>query len=289
MTVRPYERIEPRLSEHSFGKIMQLRASRLNKDSHRYFGFLADALPYGSLKRKIVLRAALPLVVLFVLYALVDAVMMPLVTRHGTEFTLPDFTNQRLIEARLTLIDLDLDFQIASQEYAPNKEKGTILNQFPVAGTKVKSGRVIKFVVSLGEKRVPIPDVAGLSVRQAMLDIETAGLTVGEVAWAFSDTLPERVVVFSYPPSGTEISIGSTVNLMVNRGRASNFTYVPKLVGLTLVDARKLLEEKSLKLGLVTYRTDENYLPETVLEQSEAEGTELDLGTEIDLVASTTE
>jgi beta-lactam-binding protein with PASTA domain len=122
-----------------------------------------------------------------------------------------------------------------------------------------------------------------------MLDIETAGLTVGEVAWAFSDTLPERVVVFSYPPSGTEISIGSTVNLMVNRGRASNFTYVPKLVGLTLVDARKLLEEKSLKLGLVTYRTDENYLPETVLEQSEAEGTELDLGTEIDLVASTTE
>jgi beta-lactam-binding protein with PASTA domain len=73
---------------------------------------------------------------------------------------------------------------------------------------------------------------------------------------------------------------------MVNRGRASNFTYMPKLVGETLDQARGRLEDKGLKLGIVTYRTDENYLPETVLEQSEPEGTELDINTEIDLVCS---
>ncbi len=38
----------------------------------------------------------------------------------------------------------------------------------------------------------------------------------------------------------------------------------------------------------MTYRPNENYLPETVLEQSEPEGTELDVGTEIDLVISST-
>ena len=112
---------------------------------------------------------------------------------------------------------------------------------------------------------------------------------LGEIAWAFSDTLPEKVVVFSYPNAGVQIPLGSTVNLMVNRGRASNFTFMPKVIGMTLDEATKLIEDKVLKVGIVTYRTDENYLPETVLEQSEPEGTELDVRTEIDLVVSTTE
>jgi beta-lactam-binding protein with PASTA domain len=63
---------------------------------------------------------------------------------------------------------------------------------------------------------------------------------------------------------------------------------MPKVVGLTLTEAVRRIEDKLLKVGLVTPRLDENYLPETVLEQSEVEGTELDVGTEIDLVVSST-
>ncbi|NOY87957.1 MAG: PASTA domain-containing protein [FCB group bacterium] len=214
---------------------------------------------------------------------------MPIVTRHGDEFTLPDFTNQPITQAQLKLKDLHLNYKISSEEFSPGKERGIILKQFPAAGTKVKSGRRLKFVTSLGQKLVPIPDLAGLSVRQAILNLETAGLKLGEIAWAFSDTLPEKVVVFSYPNAGTEIPMGSTVNLMVNRGRASKFTFMPNVVGLTLDEATKRLEDKALKVGIVTYRINENYLPETVLEQSEEKGTELDVGTEIDLVVSSTE
>ena len=214
---------------------------------------------------------------------------MPIITRHGDEFVLPEFTNQRWIEIQYGLSDLNLKYEITSEEYSPGVEKGIILNQFPISGTKVKEGRVIKFVLSKGQKMVPIPDLAGLSVRQAILNLETASLELGEIAWAFSDTLPEKVIVFSYPNAGMEIPMGSPVNLMVNRGRASNFTYMPKVMGLTIDEAVKMIEDKSLRMGVITYRTDENYLPETILEQSEAEGTELDVGTEIDLVVSTTE
>ena len=182
-----------------------------------------------------------------------------------------------------------MEFQIASEEYSPGKEQGIILNQYPIEGTRVKKGRQIKFVISLGQKLVQIPNLTGLSVRQAILDLETAGMELGEIAWAFSDTLPEKVVVFSYPAANTEIPLGSPVNIMVNRGRASDFTYMPRIIGMNLDKAKKILEEKSLKLGLVTHRANENYLPETVLEQSEPEGTELDIGTEIDLVVSSTD
>lgn len=268
----------------------QPRASRLSKPGKKKSpGRLHDWLPLGSTRRKIVLWGALPLVILLCLFLIVDGIVMPIVTRHGSEFPLPDFVGQPLTQAQVALGDLNLRYGIASEEYSPGEEAGMILGQFPVAGTKVKEGREIRFVVSLGRKLISVPDLAGQSVRQAMLDLETAGLRLGEIAWAFSDTLPEKVVVFSYPASDTEVPLGSEVNLMVNRGRASSFTYVPRVVGLPLAEAERLLEDKQLKLGIVNYRTDENYLPETVLEQSELEGTELDIGTEIDLVVSTTE
>ncbi|UCG62211.1 MAG: PASTA domain-containing protein [Candidatus Zixiibacteriota bacterium] len=264
-----------------------VQASRL---SHKQkSGFLADKLPPGSRQRKIAFGVGIPLLSLLILYLVVDSIVMPIITRHGDEFPLPEFTGQRVIEAQVLIKDLGLEFEVSSEEYSPGEEKGIILNQFPIAGTEVKEGRVIKFVVSLGQKMIPIPDLAGLSVRQAILNLETAKLQLGEIAWAFSDTLPERVVVFSYPAAGTDIPLGSPVNLMVNRGRASNFTYMPRVTGLTLDEAIARLEDKLLKVGIVTRRTDENYLPETVLEQSEPEGTELDVGTEIDLVISSTD
>jgi len=267
----------------------QIRASRLDKSRKRQAGFLTGPLPYGTFKRKVVLWVVFPLVILLLAYVMVDSVVMPIMTRQGTEFPLPDFVGQRTVEARMSLEQLGLRHEIASQEYSPGKEQGVILSQFPIAGTKVKKDRAIKFVVSLGQKLVSIPQVAGLSVRQAMLDMETAGLGVGEIVWAFSDTLPEKVVVFSYPAAGSEIVLGSSVNLAVNRGRAADFTYVPTVVGLTLNEADTRLREKFLKRGVITYRIDERYLPETVLEQSEPGGAELDIGTEIDLVVSAME
>lgn len=265
------------------------RASRLSRQpQYKKSGVLQRQLPLGSWKRRLTFGLVLPGVSLIILVLLTDKLVMPTVTRHGDEFQLPALTNMPLDDGAEKLSELGLSFEISSEEYSPGKEPGTILGQYPVSGTMVKAGRTIKLIVSLGQKSVLIPDLSGKSVRQARLDLEVAGLEFGDVAWAFSDTIPERVVVFSYPAAGTEIPVGSPVNLMVNRGRASTFTYMPAVTGLPLDEAIKKLEDKSLRVGVTTYRTDENYLPETVLEQSEPVGTELDVGTEIDLVVSST-
>jgi len=249
---------------------------------------LTKWLPLGSIQRKLAFRLLLPLLILVILAGIFDQIVMPAITRQGSEFELPDLTNQKVVDIDQKLEDLNLSYEVAGEEFAPGKEKGLIVRQYPIAGTRVKPGRIIKLIVCKGQRMVNIPQVSGKSVRQAILDLETAGLTVGEIAWAFSDTIPEKVVVFSYPSAGTEIPSGSPVNLMVNRGRATDFTFMPKVIGLQLEDARKLIEEKGLKVGKLKSRTDENFLPETVLEQSEVEGAELQLGTEVDLVVSKT-
>lgn len=244
--------------------------------------------PLGSFRRKLLGWIGIPVLCCIFLFLVFDKFVMPTITRQGTEFTLNDFSGQRLIEVELQLQDLGLTSEVASKEYAPGKEAGVILHQFPVGGTKVKKGRAVKFVVSLGQKLVSVPQVAGKSVRQATLDLEATNLQLGEIAWAFSDTLPERVVVFSYPAAETEIPIGSKVNLMVNRGRSTDFTFVPSVTGLTLSVAVEKLQEKSLKVGSISRQTDNNYLPETVLSQSEPGGTEVEVGSSINLVVSTT-
>lgn len=249
---------------------------------------LTKWLPLGSLQRTLAFRVLLPFLGIIVLAGIVDQVIMSAITRQGSEFELPEFINQKVVEIDQKLADLSLSYEIAGEEFAPGREKGVIIRQYPIAGTHVKPGRIIKLIVCKGQKMVNIPQVSGKSVRQAILDLETVGLTVGEIAWAFSDTIPEKVVVFSYPSTGTEIPSGSPVNLMVNRGRATDFTFMPKVIGLQLEDARKLIEDKGLKIGKLKTRVDDNFLPETVLEQSEVEGTELQLGTDVDLVISKT-
>jgi serine/threonine-protein kinase len=245
--------------------------------------------PPGTRLRKVINYVVFPFVLVALFYLLMDNVIMHLITRHGTEFVLADVTGYQYQDARYLLEQAGLNIEVTSEEYHADKDEGTVLSQYPPAGTRVKSGRIIKVVTSIGEKNVVVPPLAGFSVRQAKLNIEGAGLVLGDIAWTFSDSLPERVVVFSYPASGTEIPIGSPVNLMVNRGRLSGVVFMPKLIGFSLEEARTMLDDLGLKVGLVTHIRDENYLPETILEQSVEEATELEVGEEIDLIVTTTE
>ena len=251
--------------------------------------FKTRLLTDKRLHRRLLLITVLPFAALIVLYLLMNDIVMPIITRHGSEFELPDITGYEYKDAEYILDKLGLKMEVTSEEYHPDKPEGTILSEYPPALTKVKAGRTIKVVKSSGQKMVQIPQLAGFSVRQAKLNIEAAGLELGDIAWTFSDSLPERVVVFSYPASGAEIPHGSRVNLMVNRGRLSGIVFMPQLVGKSYDEAEDTLKKLGLKIGLVTHVRNENYLPGTVLEQSAEQATELEVGEEIDLIVSTTE
>ena len=223
------------------------------------------------------------------LFLILDYLVMPKWTRHGQEFALPDVVGKPIVNAGATLTGLHLRLEVTSQEYNPAVPEGTTLSQYPLAGTMVKEDRIVKVVISLGKRDVRVPKLAGVSVRQAQLDLETTGLTLGEISWTHSDTLPEMMVVFSFPRAGEKVSMGSKVNIMVNKGRAEGVVYMPNLVGLPLEDASSQLTRLGLALGKVKRVRNQNFLPETVLEQSAPPAAELFTGDEINLVVSKTD
>lgn len=259
------------------------------KSAVERFRRLTDEYSPRTKRGRLLANLAKYLAVFLFLLIIVNSIVMPIITRHGSEFSLPNIIGMTVPDAKPVLAEAKLAIDITSQEYHADKPSGTILSQFPVPGTMVKSGRTIRVVTSLGQKDVTVPDIHGFSIRQATLNLEQAGFIIGQIQWTAVDSLPEKVVVFSYPAAGTMVSYGSAINLMVNRGMSSQTVLVPKLVGLSLTDATKALEDAGLKVGLVTRTVDENYLPETVLSQSEEPGAELLPGEAVDLTVSNTD
>lgn len=226
-------------------------------------------------------------VALYLFLLLVDRVIMPVLVHSGKEHLLPDITNVSLKEAEEILQKRDLSLKILAEEYNPSKPPGIILSQSPNPQTKVKKGRIVKVVVSKGEKIVQVPNLKGVSLRQAELMLGEEGLEVGEINWIPSDSFPENVVVSSSPSLGLSVPLGMSVNLEVSLGASPDTVMMPNLAGKSLEEAKNILKELSLEIGETRYEV-KNELPlGTILEQFPEEGTKIQRGSNIDLTVST--
>jgi len=107
------------------------RAARLSRSPQMSKGWFSRWLPPGSIQRRLFFGLAVPLVCLMLAALIMDKIVMPIVTRQGSAFPLPDFTSQRLLEARISLSELDLKYEVSSEEFSPGLPAGVILQQFP--------------------------------------------------------------------------------------------------------------------------------------------------------------
>jgi beta-lactam-binding protein with PASTA domain len=92
---------------------------------------------------------------------------------------------------------------------------GSVISQNPTAGTNVAAGSAVDLVVSLG---VTVPDVVGSPQAAAEAAIVAAGLTVGTVTTAMSETVPTGNVISQTPAGGINVSPGSAVALVISSG-----------------------------------------------------------------------
>jgi beta-lactam-binding protein with PASTA domain len=223
---------------------------------------------------------------LFLLLLLVDRVIMPAAVHTGRVCILPDITELSLKEAERILQERDLSLTVLAEEYNPLKPPGIILSQNPAPQAKVKKGRLVKVVVSKGEKMVLVPDLKGVSLRQAEIMLHEKGLEAGEIKWVSSDTFPQNVVVGGSPAFGLSVPVGMSVNLQVSLGSSPDTVGTPGLAGISLEEAKNILRELGLEIGKVTREINNDLPVDTVLEQFPPEGAQVEKGTKINLIVS---
>ncbi len=143
--------------------------------------------------------------------------------------------------------------------------EGFITRVDPEVGTNVAKEYPVKVWVSSGRSVVSIPIVANMTEEAAIQALKEAGLVYGQSRSEHSPTLAAGVVMGSSPDGGISVRQGTTVDLLVSDGLVT----VPKVTGLTVVDANRQLSPLGLSISIVP---DEGCSGNTVTSQSLAPG-----------------
>ncbi len=184
-------------------------------------------------------------------------VFLRIFTRHGQALSVPDLVGLSIREADSILTERELHYQIIDSVYNMNAERGSIIDQNPRAEFKVKENRTIFLTINaFNPEIIGMPNLVGVSLRQASAIIQTAGLKIGKLTYV-PDIAVNNVLQQKYRGNvieeGDSIIKGSEVDLVLGRGLSNEKTAAPDLVGLLLEDARQRITNRYLNLGAVIY------------------------------------
>ena len=244
--------------------------------SVRYLGTLAKN-PYfwGGLGALIV--------VLFLGYAFVNGLMMPLFTRHDVTVEVPSVVEMTFEEAQQALARQDLQAERVVERFNPDLPRDVIVDQDPQPGDAVKPGRRVYLTVNTGEvPRVVVPAIEQLSLREAENRLQALGLTLKA---SRPDTIPSphsNTVTRVEPAPGTSVERGSSVTLWYSTGPGDRYVAVPDVTGLTPQEAEETLLNRKLR-SVVVGSTGDGLGEPQIRRQSPEPGTRMREGSEIRL------
>lgn len=218
-----------------------------------------------------------------------DFIVMPIYVRYGQEIILPDTHGMDIGEATKLLEHRGFKVIEKEPKFTTALEPGRVYEQTPAPLSKVKTGRRVYLTPSLEERLLIVPDIVGLSQRNAYLNIERRGFKIDSVFYDFSNKILEGAVIAQSIPAKLEAKRGTPIWITVSLGPQPNIFSVPNLRDKSLVNAKDLIVKAGLKEGTISYRLEEDLIPFTIIWQSIIPGTNVKERVKIDLIVSITE
>lgn len=188
-------------------------------------------------------------------YLLIDAVIMPSYTRHGVSVRVPGVEG-RSFETAVKLVE-NRNLQVRRQvgRYNPRVDQNVVVDQNPPAKADVKPGRRVYLTVNAGEvPMVKLPDLNGISVREAQNRVSSLGLTVDTTK---ADSIPSpypNTVTRQRPEPGDSLKKGGSVVLWYSTGLGTDTVRVPNVTGRRVKEARDILLGRKLRSIVVDPR-----------------------------------
>jgi beta-lactam-binding protein with PASTA domain len=178
-------------------------------------------------------------------------VYLPASTHHGKSVTVPDLKGMSLSQLEDFLSDHDLRFEISDSTYIPQAKPLTVLSQIPAPGAKVKEGRrVLVSITAFNPPEVEMPDLSNLSLRNADMLLQSAGLVRGSVRTepAFSANVLRQEYHGQTVAKKTKVPKGSVIALVIGDGIGPTSFETPNVVGKLREDAEILLRGSGLQV-----------------------------------------
>jgi beta-lactam-binding protein with PASTA domain len=208
----------------------------------------------GQKKFYINLLIALALAILLLWVAIKS---LDVFTRHGEVYIVPDFSGQTIPQIVDQQYEEFFSLEVIDSVYDKKAEKGAVVMQHPLPGSRVKQGRHIYLtIVSESPEMTLVPNLKNLSLRQALVTLESFGLEAGTldyVDYFARNAIVDQIVDNETVEPGTEVVRGTIIDLKVGLGKMVSKVNIPLLIAMKKDEAKKTLNYAYLNIGREYY------------------------------------
>jgi eukaryotic-like serine/threonine-protein kinase len=212
-------------------------------------------------------------------------------TRHGQSLSVPNFVGLSIDDVGKLADEKDLDYEVIDSFFVQGEKPGAVLGQSPSAFTKVKAGHTIFLTVnSINPEKVEMPNLIGVSIRQAEAMLQNKGLHIGFKRYR-PDIAKDIVLSQAYNHRevrpGTKVMKGASIDLVLGLGLGNGEALTPSVSGLTMASAQEVLSNNYLNFGALIYdntiQTRLDTLQAVIVRQKPESGTKTSSGTSVDV------
>ena len=139
-----------------------------------------------------------------------------------------------------------LEAEAGEPAYSENVAAGLVIATDPEPGGKVLDGGTVTLTLSLGPERYDVPQLKGQTEDEAQDALAATNLVFGSSTGRWSETVPEGQVIRTSPKAGTTLKPGTTVDLVLSRGRKP--ITIKDWTGKSFDDAKEALERRKLEV-----------------------------------------
>jgi serine/threonine-protein kinase len=212
--------------------------------------------------------------------------IMPRLIHRNTVVLVPDMRGKTLSEATEVAARLDLQISAERQRAHPTIKIGEVLDQEPAPATPIRRGRLVEVVTSSGPPANQVPDLRGLSRRQAEITLQRESFRLGRLLRLRKQEVTVPTVLYQYPPAGVVLRKGRAVSLVVAEPALPPIFRMPTLIGLSLFAARDQIAAAGCVTAPVVYERRRRVPVNTILGQNPPPGERVRKGARIELVAT---
>lgn len=174
---------------------------------------------------------------------------------------MPDFIGQDYYQVKHDY-HKDFHFILIDSVYPKGQQPGSIYQQDPLPGSKIKKGRnVYAIIVAVTPEKTIMPNLKNLSLREAIGRLESSGLDVERLdyqSYSYKNNIIDQYYNGEPIAAGTELVKGSKIVLKVGIGQDRTRVPVPNLIGKPASDTKRLLNLAGLNIGKEVFEDNDS-------------------------------
>lgn len=177
------------------------------------------------------------------------------ITRHGEYLTVPSVLEKTTDQAIKLLESKGFEVVVQDSVFIDSLKRGIVIKQLPDPNSTVKINRMVFLTVNrVTLPLVDMPTLNGKTLQYALEILRRTHLKLGDTLYK-PDFMKGSVLEQQYDGTvvmpGAKVPWGSSIDLVIGSGLADTRILVPGLTGLTLQEAKILLEENGIGLAAI--------------------------------------